>query len=278
LGIPTVPYEILAEGYEVTSTKDRGFQATVNYITTWANAFTFHDDVMGYGQAVVVGPVTYSLPHKFPGAPNASMYAASCSITPCGPDGLAWADTAGLVPGEVWRYAKIKVTYETPQFPRDASDDPSGKNQLDPANPIYNCSQSVDINGRSETLAKEKYKFSGGDVEVPADLTVYRPEGKLVLEYQSVPFVAWKKYHPYIGKLNNAIFLDCGVGEAMFEGASIRNAPGSQGTLGKSVTLSFAVNPYDWNMILKDGTPTFVETKTGANKLYSYANFQDLLL
>jgi hypothetical protein len=280
MGSPSVPYSMMADGFKITSGTN-GFRAQASFLLEWQNAFTFHDEIMGYAGAVTVGPVTYNEPWRFPGSP-ARMYASSCEITPIGFDGQPLPPTLGMAPGEFWTHVRLDVTWETPPYPQNAADDPNNTNQLDPSNPIYNCEQSVRIGARTENRPKSAYQFASTTTEPADDVTVYRPEAKLVLHYPSVPFLAWKKYHPHVGKVNDATFLDCARGSLLFEGADIQNAPGARGTLGKSLTLEFAVHDVDdgWNKIPHPttGTLTLVETKAGATKPHSYLDFRTLLL
>jgi hypothetical protein len=282
MGAPSVPYEMLTDGFKVTSGPN-GFRAQVSFKVLWEHAFQFHDDVMGYSSAVVIGPLAINNPWQFPGSSSARIYVSSCEITPFALEGGARsiAVAAGMAPGEFWSHARLDCTFETPTAAHSAADDPGGNKQLDPSNPIYGCEQSVRLGGKSVTRSKEDYVMAGDATKKPAeDLTVFIPEANLTLTYESVPFLAWRKYRPYVGTLNNATFLDCPTGTLMFEGADIQPNPSSRGTMAYSMTLNLAYSEEDWNKAPHPvtGTYDFVQKATGGKKLYNYMNFSGLLL
>lgn len=285
MGSPSVSYRMLADGYEVESGSN-GFKAQASFLCGWADAFVMHDEIMGYATASVVGPLSFNTPWQFPGAPNARLYASSCKIKPIALDGNGNPITAalGMAPGEFWSHARLDVVFETPTTPQTAADDPGGRNQLDPANPIYGCEQSVRVSVRHETRPKEAYKFTGVATTVTApksDITVLVPESRISLRWNFVPFAPWQKYHAYVGSVNDAVFLDCAIGTLLFEGATIDEARGAQGNLGKSLALEFILNTVgDWNKEPRPDTGALltVETVSGAAKPYAYTHFQDMML
>lgn len=281
MGSPSVPYLMLADGYKVTSGSN-GFRAQASFLVGWGDAFAFHDEVMGYATAAVVGPLTYNTPWQFPGSSTARLYASSCEITPIALDGSGLPITAalGMAPGEFWSHARLDVQFETPASPQSAADDPGNQNQIDPAAPIYNCQQSIRIGTKTETRPKSAYKFTGGTTEPAEDPSIFTGETNITIHHEFLPFNPWRKYRPFISSVNDATFMDCGVGELMCQGIDIQPAQGAQGTLGNSLTITLVVNDRDWNKFPVPGTGTFttIETKTGSTKPYVYKDFRQLLL
>lgn len=282
MGAPSVDYEMFVDGYKITSGTN-GFRAQASFLVAWADAYTFHDDIMGFATATVVGPVTYNTPWQFPGSTSARLYASSCEISPFGLAGGAAPITLakGMKPSEFWSHVRFDVTFETPSYAHSAADDPGNRNQVDPTNPIYHCEQSIRIGSRAETRTKESLKFLGSDVKLAEDVTIYKGESTITLTYPFVPFVPWKKYRPFVNSLNDATFLDCGIGELLFNGAQIQPAQGPGGILGNSLTLELLVNEYDWNKVPLPGSgvPTKIVNAEGTpTPPYSYKSFDDLLL
>lgn len=281
MGAPTVDYEMIADGYKITSGPN-GFRAQASFVVAWALAFQFHDEIMGYATAAAVGPLTYNTPWQFPGSSTARLYASSCEITPFALANGASAIGAslGMAPGEYWSHVRFDVTFETPTFAQSAADDPGNQNQLDPAAPIYNCEQSIHVGSRSEDRPKDAYQFPGGITpkKPKKDVTIYTGETNITLRWPFVPFVPWKRYRPFVNAVNSTAFLDCGVGELLFQGVQIEPASGPQGTLGKSVTVQLLVNEHDWNKFTHPdtGVPSLIET-TGGVKPYAYIEFRQLL-
>jgi hypothetical protein len=281
MGAPTVNYEILADGYEVTA-GEGGLRAIVPCIVAWEDAFTFADDVMGYGTAVVVGPVSYSIPWRFPGAPNAKMYASGCRITPIGAKRDALADGEGLRPGQYFTYAKVVVEFSTPPFKQAPEDDPANLHQLDPDNPITYCEQSVESGGTMETRRKGGYEFAEGDLTIVRhDLAVFVPESRLVLNFPRIPFLPWQRIQTYLGTLNDRIIFQCAVGTLLFEDAKTRFSATSQGLMGQSFQMTLVYRGWHWNMIPHPATGinTLVHKKGDPTKsLYEIKDWRPLFL
>jgi hypothetical protein len=281
MGSPTVPYEILADGYEVVA-GDGGLRATVPCIVAWEDAFTFADDVMGYGTAVVVGPVSYSIPWKFPGAVNAKLYASGCRVTPIGAKQDVLADGSGLVPGQYFKYAKVVVDFSTPSFTQDPSDDPANLNQLDPANPITYCEQSIESGGTMETRSKGGYEFADGDLtKVRHDLAVFVPESRLVLNFPRIPFLPWQRIQTYLGSLNDRVMFQCAIGTLLFEDARTKFSATNQGLQGQNFQMTLVYRGYHWNQVPHpvSGVPTLVRRKGDTSKgLYEIKDWRPMFV
>lgn len=250
----TVDYWVLTKGYEISGDVRSGYHATVPYLVAWADAFTFADEMLGHSQAFTVGPVTYYLPYQFP-ASSAVLYAQRFRIEPCGYNGAPLGETQGLAPGDFFEWAKITVEFETPPQTMQAQDDPQNLNQLDPANPITMCSQSVRSSGKMETRKNGSYVYASGSFAgkpVPGDFAVPTSESKLVLTFPRVPYLPWQLIRPYLNTINSASILNCGIGELLLEDMDTKVEPAPGGTMQQQLQLSFAVSPQpgqSWNML-----------------------------
>lgn len=276
MGVPTVAYKVLPDGYTVTGDQRSGYKATVNYLMAWADAFTFADDIFGSARANIVGPITWVYPYRFPVA-NANLYASRFSIKPCGASGNA-IPNLGLKPGEYFTHAKVMVEFETPQATMSGSqDDPKNLHQLDPANPITMCEQSIKVAAKMETRKAGSYLF-GAFTPVLGDFAVLVPESHLVLTFPRVPYLPRKLIKPYIGTVNSAPILQAEKGELLLTGMDTRIVETSDG-ISQQVQLEFAESCLgDWNMIPnKAGVPTLVYksggTNVDTNRIYAYKDF-----
>lgn len=277
MGTPTVSFKVLPDGYVISGDQRSGYKATVNYLMTWSDAFTFADQIFGSARATVVGPVTWLLPYRFPVA-NANLYAARFSIKPCGASGSA-VPFKGLAPGEFFTHAKVMVEFETPNATQQPSqDDKNNLQQLDPANPITMCEQSIKIAAKMETRKAGSYLFTSTAKPVLGDFGVMIPESHLVLTFPRVPYLPRKLIRPYIGTVNSTTILQAAKGELLLAGMDTKIVETSDG-MSQQVQLEFAESCLgDWNSIPQaDGTPALVYRKGGAdsdsNRIYLYKDF-----
>jgi len=272
MGAPTVPYKILAKGYQITGDTQNGYKAVVPYLVEWKYAFTFADDIFGLTVAGKVGPITWFMPYRFPYA-NANLYAQSFTIDPCGSNGDP-IFTAGLRPGDYFSHAIIKVSFETPKAIQSGGDDPHRLHQLDPNNPITMCEQTVQVAGKMETRDPGCYQFASGTV-VTAQVGVLVPECKIILSFPRVPYLPWTLVRPYIGSVNLNPFLDVNKGEMLLEGMDSRIVQTNTG-ITQQVELHFAWSSLgDWNLMPQsDGSMALVHrngaANTDANRIYPY--------
>jgi hypothetical protein len=279
-GDPTVPFEVLTKGFEVSGDVRSGYKAIVPYLMAWEDAFTFADQVVGFPSATVIGAVTFRLPYLFPGA-QARIYCQRFRIEPCGADGTTPIPTRGLKPGEFFTHAKVTLEFETPPAIQQLSDDPYGLNQLDPANPIGNCEQSVKLGGKMQTYKGGNYKYESDGMPVNGDVAILIVEGKLVLRFPRIPYLAWQTVQPYVNKVNQFPVLGVDMGTLLLEGmdTEVRPAPNSQfGAIAQSITLEFAWQNFDWNLFPRpDGTLDFIALSGTGERPYEYMDFRVLL-
>jgi len=283
MGTPTVPYKVMSKGYTVSGDTRSGYKASVDYLMAWSDAFVFADQIFGSARATVVGPVTWTLPYRFPTA-TANLYAHAFTIKPCGASGSA-IPNKGLGPGEFFTHAIVTVQFETPQAVQNtAQDDPNKLQQLDPANPITMCEQSIKISGKMETRKAGSFMYTGV-LSTPepllGDFSVLVPEAKLVLTFPKVPYLPRALIKPYVGSVNSVPVLQAAKGELLMEGMDTKIIETSDG-IQQQVQLEFAESCLgDWNKFPdKNGAPQLVYRKgtsdADANRVYPYKDFRQI--
>jgi hypothetical protein len=277
---PTVPFQILHKGYQVSGDSRSGYTASVPYLVEWKYAFTFADQLFGVRTASVVGPITFMLPYRFPAA-NANMYAQKFTIEPCGHNGEPLPVNKGLEPGETFTHAIIKVEFGMFQSAQGQEDDPDNMHQLDKDNPITKCKQAVKTVAKMETKKGGSYLFTGGAAPLKGDVAVPVPEASLELTFPDVPYLPWKYVKPFIGTVNSDPMLGSVKGELLLEGMDTEVVPTKDG-IAQQVVLKYNVGPFgDWNKLPNDsGTPTLVWKKgtsdTDANRIYAYKDHRQI--
>jgi hypothetical protein len=264
---------MLREGFEVTS-DENGFQATGSFLLLWANAFQFHDEIMGIASAGR---------WRFPGSSSSSLYAMSARIVPIALDDLGNAlpitAALGMAPGEFWTWARVDVHFRTPSLSYSADDDAGGSQHLDPSSPIYGCEQSVRIGTRAEAFPAEGLKFDSAPTISPKEATVYKSDDHLTLHWPFVPAMKWQKYRLFRGTVNEFAIFDCVKGQLLFTGADIQPAQGPGGRPGLSVTIPLMVGDDDWNKLPHPTTGILGLVNKGGgttDRLYPYKPFANL--
>lgn len=289
MSLPT-PYWILPDEYEKTGDIRSGLNATVGYLVPWANADAFAYAALAAPSANHIGGIIFQAPYKFPepfAGRTTFLYCQGFKIKPYAPNGqTVTIDTSnpGLAPGDFFQYAKVTLSFSTITFLNFEGDDPQGLNQLDPSNPITGCEQSVDINGKVITQAGSGYTYDSTGKPVQGDVGINVNEVKLMLRFPRVPYLPWQLVQPYVGKINSATTLGCGVGTLLLEGMTTVIGPQPDGTLGQNLALKFAFNPdptstgtqgLDWNSFpLPDGSGySKITSVSGSKRPYTYADF-----
>lgn len=265
MGTPTVPFDVLARGYKLHGGQD-GIRANVPFLVNWSDAFSFHDQVLGYPYAPVVGgPIVYTLPWLFPGAPNARLYATECEIEPIGADGLPLAANYGLAAGEFFSHAICNVTFQNRMWAQQPEDDPGNLQQLDPDKPLYFVEQRVTGGGKMVSIkGGTNYLWSDDSKPVAGDQGVLVPECRITLTWPWIPYLPWQIVQPYIGSINLSAMCGCEAETLLLENFDTKNKPTTQGIMGQELTLEFAWQSYSWNKVPKQGTPVLVKRADGS--------------
>lgn len=288
MSTPTVSYKMLAKGYSVRGNLREGYQAKVPFLVAWADAFTFADQVMGVvrqpsvappaGQASIVQAV---VPWIFPGSASARLYATDFEIQPIGSNGEPLPTYYGLRPGEFFTHAIVTVTFETPHLQWQALDDPGNLQQLDPANPITLCDQSIKGGGQIRTRRGSGYVYSDSK-SLQGDIGVPEKQARLVLKFPRLPYLPWQQWAPYYGSVNDRSVLGCATGTLIFEGCETQFTATTSGIQGQMAVMEFTWQPFDWNQQNRPDTGAldFVYQKghagDSAYRIFSYMNFAEM--
>ena len=278
----SVLHKVIPKGVEISGDLKSGYRATVPYLLAWGDAGVFVDELMGGTSSATVGPITWRLPHRYPGI-IAAIYAQRFRIQPCGADGALPMTHQGLAPGEYFTHAIVTAEYGSPEQAQFATgDDPQGRQQLDPANPITLCEQSVRTAAKMETLKGGSYIYDDDSKPVPGDFAVPFTETKLVLKFPRVPYLPWQLIRPYQNKLNSVAMFGCSIGTLRLEDMDTTIQIDTDGPK-QAIQLAFAVTHRDdvsWNHLPKpDGTNVLVRYKADSGsgtprRIYEYADFR----
>lgn len=267
-------YKIRPDVFEIDGDQAVGYHAVVGYQLPWAQAFLFVDEVMGLNSAATVGPITYKAPHRFPTA-TADLYASRFRIKPMGAKEEAEATFKGLAPGEYFTDAIVTVEYNSPGMAMQAGQGPLM--QLDPANPLTVCRQSVKSASKMETLKSGHYVYTSDSKKVPGDYAVPTCESVLELEFPRLPFLPWQAVEPYMGRVNAGAMLGVAAQRLLLEGFGTRNEATTSGWT-SSATLTFAVAQpgQTWNQLPRDGVPVNVRRSGSSDGIFLTADFADV--
>lgn len=267
-------YKVMPADIEIDGDQASGYHVVVPYLLPWAQAYTFVDAIMGLNSATTVGPITYKAPHRFPTA-TADLYATRFRIKPQGATEGPEPTYKGLAPGEYFTHAVVTVEYTSPGMRMEAGQ--GSLHQLDPANPLTVCRQSVKSASKMETIKSGHFVYTSDSKKVPGDYAVPTCESVLELEFPRVPYLPWQAVEPYMGRVNAGAMLGVAAQRLLLEGFGTREEATTGGWT-QSVTLSFAVAPpgQTWNQLPRDGVPANVRRAGSSDGIYLTANFADI--
>ncbi len=282
MGLITVPYSVLTDGYTISGDPENGYKAVVPYVVTWENAFTFVNQLVAR-TPITNGAFTFYVPYRFPTTSGVNLYALSFEMEPCGATGSP-IPNGGLLPGEFFSHAKVSVTFGQMSFFQGQGSDSEEegadeKNQLDPSNPIVCCKQSVKSKSKVVTRKGRGYEFESDNKELLGDFGVRIVESALTLNFPRVPQLPWLLIEPYLGCVNDAALLGCARGTLLLEDFDTESVSQSDGSSAQSVTLAFKHQSYDWNMQPRPDTGVLdiVKVKGSSDYVYQYENFQEVI-
>jgi hypothetical protein len=284
--IATYGAKILArDGFRMSGDQRSGLKATVKYRVPWENGYLFLNAMVNPVDQQRIGLITYTLPYRLPAAVAATpVYAASFDLQPMGlRDDLTSATVLpynGLAAGEFYRYAIVTINFEQASFSWDATDDPNGLQQLDPANPIPLCEQSIKFHEKMITLKGHRYRYVSDGKAVDGEYAVPKYGADIMLRFPHVPYQPWQLgLSSYLNKVNSAAIFLCDPGTLLFgppDTTVKQSMLGSSVASEQSVTLVLKFNPDGWNKLLKpDGSLDDV-VKASGGSIYDAIDFRPL--
>lgn len=273
----TVDWELMTESPPMINTNQQGTEATCQFKIYWADAFTFHREVMGTYRTLENGIVVIGNPLRYPGNPR--LAAIECSITPLGWDERPRprGSYKGLLPGEYWQYAKATVKFGVPDF-ISIDDDPQGYMQFDPANPITWCTQDLDssVEYRSSNM---KYRWESDDKPVPFQIPNKSTVVELTLKFPRVAQIPFAKLIEFIDCVNSHPVFGCEPGTVVFLGPATSQSSTSLGIRDKTVVLKFKYSSLKWNEFeRKDGLIDKPLRPTSADGVYFEEDLRRIFL
>lgn len=252
------------DGVRFSGDMRSGLKATIKYRVPWANTFNFVNALVRPINQVRVGMITYSMPYQLPKQIAATpLYVSSFDIQPFGVQGGMTSSTVlpykGARAGEYYQYAAVTVGFEQNPFAWDATDDPQGMQQIDPANPIPLCSQSIKYHEKMVTLKGHKYRYVSTGQAVVGDYAVPQYGADLVLNFPHVPYQPWQLGLPnYINTVNSQPIFMVQPEQLLFASPETETKAamlGSDVMYENSLTITLKFNPIGWNKVPKqDGT------------------------
>ena len=267
---PSVNYRIILDNPKPTFSGSGGtLSASAVFEVAWSDRETFINEALGLTTGSSGWP-TPQVPWDCPFQPNSGLLASSFSCEPhTVKDSVSPSDNT--VEGH-YENAHIQIGFERPRYDFQT---PTVQNQIDVANPILFCEQSIEYSGR--TVVREGYKLEY--VGAPASIVPVGPvfqvevQSDIVLSFPFVPYIPWGYLEPYIGKSNDSTLFGKPAETIAFLGASLRQETMSDGTNKTSCVLRMSYNSTGWNkQLATDGSLYTVQVKGTGEKLYPPAN------
>ena len=266
---PSVPYRILFDPLPTFSGQGGTLSASATFEVLWTDRETFINQALGLTTGSSGWP-TPQIPWDCPFQPNSGLLAASFSCTPhTVKDSISPTDNT--VAGH-FTFAHVQISFERPRYDYD---NPTKENQIDPANPILFCEQSIEYAYRSLVIEGYQLQYVGA----PSEIVPVGPfftasvQSVIVLNFPFVPYIPWNYLDPYIGRTNDRTLFGKPAGTICLKGASMRQETMSDGTNKTSCVLNLEYSDTGWNtQLATDGNIYDVVVKGTGNKPFPEAN------
>lgn len=266
---PSVPYRILFDPMPEFSGEGGSLSASATFEVLWTDRESFINAALGLPTASTGWP-TPQVPWDCPFQPNSGLLARSFRCVPhTVKDTISVSDNT--VAGH-FEYAHVTIGFATPQYDWDAAEP---KRQIDPANPILFCEQSIETQARTIPVEGYQLQYVGAPTSVVpiGPKFVIETQADIILNFPFVPYIPWDYIEPYIGKSNSATLFNRPAETIVMLGASMRNETFVDGTSRCSCVLRLGYNATGWNKQLgTDGNLYDVVVKGSGAKLYPTAN------
>lgn len=252
MGAPSVSFkQVVNPSPKVTGTL-QGLQSTVRYVVSWANAFTFTNDVLGLNDGV---------PWNWPASPN--MRAVEARIDPVAVKPNPEAD--GSTPGTFFSKAYVDVTFAsvTRSIPQAGTIDQPVADQLDPDNPVEMSSYRISygcemIKLPSGCLKWSNQKADGAAQSLDADLKppeaggVYMRSPTFSLDFTLHNCLQLKSTNiiSKVGKVNDVLVFGCDPETLLFDGLNTSRREMSNGLPIVDITLNYKWRQVGWNVAM----------------------------
>lgn len=266
---PTVDWRyIFDEPLEVVGSGGT-LSATATFEVEWDDHIDFVNQALGIPTVFSGWPLP-QIPWDCPFEPNSGLLAASFRLRPHSlKSSVASGDNT--VSGH-FEKAWVTIGFERPRYDFD---NPTQQNQLDVANPILFCEQSIDSSGRTVPVEGWKLEYVGA----PSGVVPVGPaffievQSTIVLTFPFVPFIPWNYLESYIGRVNDRTLFGRAAGTLLLEAPSMRQETFVDGTNRTSCVLRLAYNSTGWNkQLASNGNIYPIRNKTTGAYNYPEAN------
>ncbi|MFO0887547.1 MAG: hypothetical protein U0790_00210 [Isosphaeraceae bacterium] len=268
--LSTIEYVHSVKYYAKGIASDGPYYRVEYFIDDWAKSDAFVNKLLGLGMP--------GGPHRHPLCPNVictEAHAEGRGKPILAPTGLP--DYSGG--------ARIAAVYKNPAAAYGGSgtdlsiDDPYGKHQIDPTNPIPWCTQELDY--ATEVIALNNTYFlwesdsKKSTVQFVQDVHITT----LHLNFQRRSELPVGKVRRHRGRINASEFLGADPECVRFLGAKTRREDSPDGLLSQSVALVFQERDVSWNKFLRPDTGAwdYLKSPTTGRRRYPTSDFNDLL-
>jgi hypothetical protein len=242
----------------------------------WADSDTVPNQMMGKTTLTggTGGTITRVTPMPHPLSPN--LWCQEANVEGVGAPVLASTGFPYYAAG-FQVHAKFRVSL--PQGVIDPATDPYGAQQIDPANPILWCSQSLDFDEELVTMTNSQAKWQS-DTSTATGVPVVMRIGLTVMDltFHRVPYLPVAAIRSLRGNCNSAVVLGGAVGCVLFKGARTSAEESSDGTVVQSVQYRFVERSIPWySGIRPDTLAADVLTTNGTTPIVPTADLTPLL-
>lgn len=279
MGTPTVAYKQVVNPSPRVRGSLSGLSATVRYRVSWADAFTFTNQVLG---------LLDGSPWHWPASPN--MRATEANIEPIAVKNAPEAD--GSTPGTFYKHAFVDVTFNSivVGIPQTGIAEQPPANQFDPANPIEMSSFQVQYGVEPIKLPAGSLEWRAlkadytaqtvpSNVPLPGSGSDYSmsPTFNLNLTMHNCMQIDAATLTDKMGKVNDAtVFSICPVETLLLQGATTSRREMSNGQPIIDITLNYKWKKIGWNVCMAmDGNLYRYGPKTGGT-VYERADISPL--
>lgn len=266
---PSVDYRYIFDNPVEINGSGGSLTATATFEVEWSDKNDFVNQALGLPTATSGWPLP-EIPWECPFQEDTGLLASAFRITPHTVRQSVASDD-NTVAGH-FEKAHITLTFERPRYDYSVATE---QNQIDVANPVLFCEQSVDSNARVIPVDGFKLEYVGAPSGVvPAGPAFFiEIQSTIVLTFPFVPYIPWNYLESYIGKVNDRTLFGRAAGTLMLEGPSMRQETYSDGTNRTSCVLRLAYNSTGWNkQLATNGTIYPIRIKTTGTYLYPEAN------
>ncbi len=244
------------------------------FFDDWADSDAVANELRGYTQQV--GGATVRVPpHQHP--LSTSLYCVDVEIEPCGPPTLSTNGRPDYTGGFIARCEYRPITYVP-----SGDQDPGGKHQIDPTNPITWCTQELDFDVETYVHETGKYVWETGDAlngqptDVPIKVTIGITT--MTLTFPNLPYLPATAIRNLRNKVNSTTFLGVTAGKLLFVGGKTNRDYNTDGEISQRVSLVFREREVDWRSFLRKDKLEWAKIKdASSNYVFSSGDFAPLI-